>query len=136
MIQFTKNRILCGLLALCASVCLPEKSFAQGGIDTAWSNSLTAMRAKEWAKAHAILAKATGAQIIASPLAAPVLESGMVSDEDPQADAGRPAMAPVKVARIIQDGETLTLGDIAITAHATPGHTPGAISLAWGQSGS
>ena len=80
---------------------------------------------------HAILAKATGAQIIASPLAAPVLESGMVSDEDPQADAGRPAMAPVKVARIIQDGETLTLGDIAITAHATPGHTPGAMSYTW-----
>ena len=80
---------------------------------------------------HAILAKATGAQIIASPLAAPVLESGMVSDEDPQADADHPAMAPVKVDRIIQDGETLTLGDIAITAHATPGHTPGAMSYTW-----
>ena len=80
---------------------------------------------------HAILAKATGAQIIASPLAAPVLESGMVSDEDPQADADHPAMTPVKVARIIQDGETLTLGDIAITAHATPGHTPGAMSYTW-----
>ena len=80
---------------------------------------------------HAILAKATGAQIIASPPAAPVLESGMVSDEDPQADADHPAMAPVKVDRIIQDGETLTLGDIAITAHATPGHTPGAMSYTW-----
>ena len=80
---------------------------------------------------HAILAKATGAQIIASPLAAPVLESGMVSDEDPQADADHPAMAPVEVVRIIQDGETLTLGDIAITAHATPGHTPGAMSYTW-----
>ena len=80
---------------------------------------------------HAILAKATGAQIIASPLAAPVLESGMVSDEDPQADADHPAMTPVKVARMIQDGETLTLGDIAITAHATPGHTPGAMSYTW-----
>ena len=30
-----------------------------------------------------------------------------------------------------QDGETLTLGDIAITAHATPGHTPGAMSWSW-----
>ena len=80
---------------------------------------------------HAILAKATGAQIIVSPPAAPVFESGMVSDEDPQADADHPAMAPVKVARIIQDGETLTLGDIAITAHATPGHTPGAMSYTW-----
>ena len=58
MIQFTKNRILCGLLALCASLCLPEKSLAQGGVETAWANSLTAMKAQEWAKAHAILAKA------------------------------------------------------------------------------
>ncbi len=58
MIQSPKNRILCGLMALCVSLCLPEKSLAQGGVETAWANSLTAMKAKEWAKAHAILAKA------------------------------------------------------------------------------
>ncbi|HCQ33226.1 MAG TPA: hypothetical protein DIV54_06970, partial [Verrucomicrobiales bacterium] len=58
MIKFTKNRILCGLLALCATLCLPEKALAQGGVEAAWANSLTAMKAKEWAKAHAILAKA------------------------------------------------------------------------------
>ena len=58
MIQLTKNRILCGLVALCASFCLPGESLAQGGVDTAWSNSLTAMKAKKWAEAHAILAKA------------------------------------------------------------------------------
>ncbi len=45
-------------MALCVSLCLPEKSLAQGGVETAWANSLTAMKAKEWAKAHAILAKA------------------------------------------------------------------------------
>ena len=58
MIQLTKNRILCGLVALCASFCLSGESLAQGGVDTAWSNSLTAMKAKKWAEAHAILAKA------------------------------------------------------------------------------
>ena len=43
MIKFTKNRILCGLLALCATLCLPEKALAQGGVEAAWANSLTAM---------------------------------------------------------------------------------------------
>lgn len=57
MIKSTKNRFLCGLLALLALVSVPQESSAQG-IDTAWSNSLTAMRAKKWAEAHAILAKA------------------------------------------------------------------------------
>ena len=58
MIQSTKNRILCGLLALVALTSVPQEAAAQGGVDTAWSNSLTAMRAKKWAEAHAILAKA------------------------------------------------------------------------------
>ena len=58
MIQSTKNRILCGLLALVALTSVPQEAAAQGGVDTAWSNSLTAMRAKKWAAAHAILAKA------------------------------------------------------------------------------
>lgn len=80
---------------------------------------------------HAVLAKATGAKIIASAAALPVLESGIVSDADPQADADHPPMTPVKVSRIIKDREILTLGDIEITAHATPGHTPGAMSYSW-----
>ncbi len=80
---------------------------------------------------HAVLARTTGAEIVASAEAAPVLESGKVSPEDPQADAGHPDMTPVAVARIVADGETLTLGDIAITAHLTPGHSPGATSWTW-----
>ena len=80
---------------------------------------------------HAVIARATGAQIIATARARAVFETGEVSAEDPQADAGHPAMAPVAVDRIIADGETLTLGDIAITAHTTPGHTPGALSWTW-----
>ena len=33
--------------------------------------------------------------------------------------------------RAIADGETLRVGDIAITAHFTPGHTPGGTSWTW-----
>ena len=36
--------------------------------------------------------------------------------------------APIKVDRIVRDGETLQLGDVTLTAHLTPGHTPGCTS--------
>ena len=80
--------------------------------------------------AHAALAEATGAQVIASPEAAKVLASGKVSADDPQADI-HPAMTPVNVDRIVSDGEVLTLGGTEFTAHFTPGHTPGAMSWTW-----
>ena len=53
MMNSTKKRILCGFLALFALVSVPKLS-AQG-IDVAWANSLTAMRADKWAEAHQIL---------------------------------------------------------------------------------
>ena len=51
-----KKRFLCGFLVLLALVSAPEVSGQ--GIDVAWSNSLTSMRAKKWAEAHAVLSKA------------------------------------------------------------------------------
>jgi metallo-beta-lactamase class B len=33
--------------------------------------------------------------------------------------------------RIVADGETVTLGGVAITAQFTPGHTPGGTSWSW-----
>lgn len=32
---------------------------------------------------------------------------------------------------MVRDGEILQLGDVAITAHDTPGHTPGSTSWTW-----
>jgi metallo-beta-lactamase class B len=32
---------------------------------------------------------------------------------------------PVHVDRVIHDGDTVTLGGVSLTAHLTPGHTPG-----------
>ncbi|MEL7691212.1 subclass B3 metallo-beta-lactamase [Citromicrobium bathyomarinum] len=80
--------------------------------------------------AHAALVEATGAQVIASPEAAKVLASGKVGADDPQA-AIHPAMTPVKVDRVVSDGEVLKLGGKEFTAHFTPGHTPGATSWTW-----
>lgn len=81
--------------------------------------------------AHAALAEATGAKIVASPSAKPVLESGQVAANDPQAASNHPAMAPVRVDKIVTDGEVLRLGDKEFTAHLTPGHSPGAMSWTW-----
>lgn len=80
---------------------------------------------------HSDLQKATGAQIVASERAAPVLESGKVAADDPQAASGHPDMTPVEVGKIVSDGETVELGNLSITAHETPGHTPGALSWSW-----
>ena len=38
---------------------------------------------------------------------------------------------PVQTDRYLQDGETVRIGDIALVAHFTPGHTPGSISWTW-----
>lgn len=80
---------------------------------------------------HAAMAEATGAQVIASQAAAPVLESGTVATDDPQHGAGHPRMTPVKVSRIVADGDIVTLGNLGVVAHTTPGHTPGALSWSW-----
>jgi metallo-beta-lactamase class B len=35
---------------------------------------------------------------------------------------------PIKVDRVVQDGDRVTVGDAVLTAHLTPGHTPGCTS--------
>lgn len=79
---------------------------------------------------HAVIQRLTGATVAASAAAAPVLESGRDSPEDPQAGM-HAAMTPVKVGRRLAHGEVVRLGGLALTAHATPGHTPGALSWSW-----
>lgn len=81
--------------------------------------------------AHGALADATGAQVVASPRAKDVLESGRVAADDPQAASDHPNMTPVKVDRVMTDGEALRVGDREFTAHLTPGHSPGAMSWTW-----
>jgi metallo-beta-lactamase class B len=81
----------------------------------------------------AALQRASGAQIAASPAAKRALEGGGPTEDDPQFDFGSahnnfPAVSNV---RAILNGETLRVGDIAVTAYFTPGHTPGGTSWSW-----
>lgn len=78
----------------------------------------------------AALARDSGATVIASPAAAAVLRRGRPGADDPQA-AIAPVMPAVERVRALRDGEVLTLGDVQITARATPGHTPGSMSWSW-----
>lgn len=78
----------------------------------------------------AALQKAAGAEVVASPWSAAVLKSGQVAKDDPQYGVVH-SIPPVSRVRTIHDGETLHVGSIAITAHFTPGHTPGGTSWTW-----
>ncbi len=78
----------------------------------------------------AMLSAATGAWVVPSEAAGKVLKSGIADPDDPQA-ALLPTMAPVEVYQTISDGGTIQLGDILLTAIATPGHTPGALTWTW-----
>jgi metallo-beta-lactamase class B len=77
--------------------------------------------------AVAALKRATGAAVAARAPAAAVLASGKASGDDPQ--AGRlPDFAPVTVDRVIGDGAPIVVGNLRLTTHATPGHSPGSTS--------
>lgn len=80
----------------------------------------------------AALQRFTGATVLSSPHGIGVLGAGAPGPDDPQYGYGQSMkFPPVKNLRAIKDGETLRLGDIAITAHHTPGHTPGGVTWAW-----
>jgi metallo-beta-lactamase class B len=80
----------------------------------------------------AALQRMSDAQVAASPAAAAALERGTVGKDDPQYSASDLEKLPkIRGVRVIKDGETLRVGDLAVTAHFTPGHTPGSTSWTW-----
>lgn len=62
------------------------------------------------------LQKLSGAPVAASGAAADVLRAGARN------------IAPVRVDKIVRDGDTVTVGGAVMTAHLTPGHTRGCTS--------
>jgi len=71
------------------------------------------------------LKKETGAQLVAGERDKPLLEGGYYPGDEKNEDLAFP---PVKVDRVVKEGDTVTLGDTTLIAHATPGHSPGCTS--------
>jgi metallo-beta-lactamase class B len=76
------------------------------------------------------LQKLSGARVAASKWTEDVMRKGAVPRSDPQYGIIIP-IASVSHLETIKDGETLLNGSVAITAHLTPGHTPGGTSWTW-----
>ena len=82
------------------------------------------------AGAIAELQRVSAATVAATPWSASVLASGDAPRSDPQFGV-LPPIARVTNIRAVSDGETLRVGPLAMTAHETPGHTPGGTSWTW-----
>ncbi|HWU96790.1 MAG TPA: subclass B3 metallo-beta-lactamase, partial [Sphingomonas sp.] len=78
----------------------------------------------------AALARDSGATVLAGAWAVTALKQGMSTPDDPQAAWLVPFPAVSRV-RAVKDGEVIRLGNVAVTARATPGHTPGSMSWTW-----
>lgn len=81
----------------------------------------------------AALVAATGARVAASRAGARALALGDAVPGDPQADPAGGSMRFPAVAGVhgVADGEAIRLGRLRLTAHHTPGHTPGGTTWSW-----
>lgn len=78
----------------------------------------------------AALQQATGAQVASLASARQTLASGIPSLDDPQKGVTQP-FAAIRVTRVLGDGDSVTVGRAALTAHETPAHSPGSTSWTW-----
>ena len=69
--------------------------------------------------------KESGAQLVAGERDKPLLEGGYYPGQENE-DVLK--FAPVKVDRTVREGDVVSLGGVTLTAHETPGHTPGCTS--------
>ncbi len=69
--------------------------------------------------------KDSGAQLVAGERDKPLIEGGYYPGDEKNADLAFP---PVKVDRTVNEGDKVTLGEVTMIAHATPGHSPGCTS--------
>lgn len=71
------------------------------------------------------LKKESGAQLVVGERDKPLVEGGYYPGQESTAELKFP---PASVDRAVKDGDTVSLGGVTITAHDTPGHTPGCTS--------
>lgn len=78
----------------------------------------------------AALQEITGARVIASAASARVIQLGLPDHDDPQHGIALP-MPPVRDIEVLGAEQVVRLGPLALTRHATGGHTPGGTTWSW-----
>jgi metallo-beta-lactamase class B len=78
----------------------------------------------------AAMKRLSGARVAARRPAVAMLIRGETDRDDPQYGT-LDDFPPVQISRVIADGEQIVVGPLALTAHATPGHTRGGTSWSW-----
>jgi metallo-beta-lactamase class B len=78
------------------------------------------------AGAFAYMKKLSGAQLAIMQPDIPMIEDGGKSDFHYGKDWQVMGQPPVKVDRVLRNGDTVKLGEVLLTAYHTPGHTKGA----------
>ncbi|HEU4650065.1 MAG TPA: subclass B3 metallo-beta-lactamase [Croceibacterium sp.] len=76
------------------------------------------------------LQRRTGARLMVMPDARYAVETGLLSPDDPQFGL-YPPFPPARVDAVLRDGETVSVGPLSLTAHATFGHVRGSTSWTW-----
>lgn len=82
------------------------------------------------AGAMAELQRLSGARVVARARSREMLRRGHSGPDDPQYGVV-PDFPPVPSVQTIAAGETVRVGALALTAHATPGHTAGGTTWTW-----
>jgi metallo-beta-lactamase class B len=83
------------------------------------------------AGAMAQLAKDSGAPVRATAKAAAAMGLGGKDPGDPQYDPSEKGYPKVNATGDIVEGTVVKVGPLALTAHLTPGHTPGGTAWTW-----
>ncbi len=76
----------------------------------------------------AAIQRATGARVVSNAESAMLLARGGNADLH---FGDTLTFPPVQADRLVLDGEVVELGGVRLTAHYTPGHTPGSMSWTW-----
>lgn len=78
----------------------------------------------------AYLQRVTGATVLAREPSVATLQRGTSDRDDPQSGVLEKS-PPVANVRLLPEDQAVRIGDLALTAHATPGHAPGGTSWTW-----